>query len=76
MKKNLIIALKNLLKAFGGEETNSNNAVEVIDKIADSVEQSGGGSGGPFMVTWTSTNPYTTNKTPRKSCRHWSLAEL
>ena len=23
---------------FGGEETNSNNAVEVIDKIADSVE--------------------------------------
>lgn len=35
MKKNLITVLKKLLAAFGGEETQSNNAVEVIDKIAD-----------------------------------------
>lgn len=35
MKKNLITVLKKLLAAFGGEDTQSNNAVEVIDKIAD-----------------------------------------
>lgn len=35
MKKNLITVLKKLLAAFGGEETQSDNAVEVIDKIAD-----------------------------------------
>jgi hypothetical protein len=38
MKKNLITVLKKLLAAFGGEDTNSNNAVEIVDKIADSVE--------------------------------------
>lgn len=43
MKKNLIDALKKLLEAFGGENTNSNNAVEIIDKIADQVKESGGG---------------------------------
>lgn len=50
MKKNLITVLKKLLAAFGGEETNSNNAVEVIDKIADSVEQGSGGSGGGALI--------------------------
>lgn len=58
MKKNLITVLKKLLAAFGGEDTQSNNAVEIIDKIADSVEQGGGSSGGnsPFVFTITATS--------------------
>jgi hypothetical protein len=35
MKKNLIISLKKLLKAFGGEDIDSNNAVDIIDEIAE-----------------------------------------
>lgn len=46
MKKNLITVLKKLLTAFGGEDTNSNNAVDLVDKIADQVGEGGGSSGG------------------------------
>ena len=43
MKKNLITVLKKLLKAFGGDdESVKNNAVDIIDKIADNA--SGGSS--------------------------------
>lgn len=45
MKKNLITVLKKLLKAFGGDdESVKNNAVDIIDKIADNASSSGGGN--------------------------------
>lgn len=37
MKKNLIKSLKNLLKAYGGENSNKNNAVQIIDEITETL---------------------------------------
>lgn len=45
-KKNLITVLKKLLKAFGGDDAKvKNNAVDIIDKIADNVSSGSSGSG-------------------------------
>lgn len=50
MKKNLITVLKKLLKAFGGDdESVKNNAVDIIDKIADNAS-GGGSSSAPYIV--------------------------
>ena len=56
MKKNLINALKKLLVAFGGNGKEvTNNAVDIVDKIADQVGEGNnatgsGGSGGLYVT--------------------------
>ena len=55
MKKNLITVLKKLLAAFGGEDTQSNNAVEVIDKIADAANS----DRRPLILKFATVNPFT-----------------
>ena len=37
MKKNLLTSLKELLKAYGGENSNKNNAVQIIDEITETL---------------------------------------
>ena len=54
-KKNLITALKKLYTAFGGNEEVKDNAVDIVDKIADQVEEGGssGSDNGVYYVTFT-----------------------
>lgn len=37
MKKNLLTSLKQLLKALGGENSNKNNAVQIIDEMTETL---------------------------------------
>lgn len=64
-KKNLITALKKLYTAFGGQEEVKNNAVDIIDKTADIIEEGSSGGGGAFVVDYVSTGDgnYTFSKT-------------